>query len=266
MANMSFTTIQGIIPGEPLAVITKDAIAVWKRDTERHKKEKQDKKDREEHERELLLEKQREAEAETERERQSGSLCDQMAANPTDPRKPTDVSGAPYDQLKTQVKAALEACMVAVRIYPDEQRYRYQYARALQVDEPEKALALHRDLVRDNYPASDDNLGWLLIETHKDFQQAIYYFKEGTQRGDADSMVSLAEMIDEQHLIANNPEAARYALFSRAAKLGHPGAQRFLEQERVKFQQLQQQREFQQQQQQLMLRMFGTMFNGIVHH
>jgi hypothetical protein len=74
-------------------------------------------------------------------------------------------------------------------------------------------------------------------------------------------MVSLAGLIEKHYVFENNPEAARFALLTRAAQLGHSGAQLFLERERFKFQQLQQQREFQQQQQQLMLQMFGRVLS-----
>jgi hypothetical protein len=64
----------------------------------------------------------------------------------------------------------------------------------------------------------------------------------------------------------SNPEAARYTLLSRAAKLGHAGAQRYLDDERMKYQQLQLQQQTQQQQEQMMLQIFGTIMQGIAHH
>jgi hypothetical protein len=203
-------------------------------------------------------------------ERQATLLCDQLAANPTDPSKPANVSGVGYDDLKTQARAAVEACMLAIRFYPQEQRYRYQFARALQVEEPEKALELRMDLVRNNYPASYDNVGSLLIRTRKDFRQAIIYFKGGAQRGDPDSMVSLADLIDRNYYVPEtDPIATRFALLSMAAELGHLGAQFAVQQERVKFQQLQQQREFQQQQNhdaEAIGEMLGDIIGGMVRH
>jgi hypothetical protein len=63
----------------------------------------------------------------------------------------------------------------------------------------------------------------------------------------------------------DNPSEAKYALLTRAAELGHPGAKLAIERAREKFQELQQQREFQQQQQQLMLQLFGHFMQGISH-
>jgi len=78
-------------------------------------------------------------------------------------------------------------------------------------------------------------------------------------------MVSLASLIDQHYVFKNNPAEAKYALLTRAAELGHPGAKLAIERAREKFQELQQQREFQQQQQQLMLQLFGHFMQGIAH-
>jgi hypothetical protein len=235
--------------GEQLAVVTKEVSAAWKRAVEAAEKKELEKRVREERDHQTALEqerkraeqeerfrqaaleqerrKQEELAAEQKRDQEAALLCDQLAANPTDPRKPADVSGVRYDDLKTQAKAAVDACMRATRIYPDDQhqRYRYQYARALQGDEPEKALALHKELARNNYPASFDNAGWLLIRTRNDYQQAIQYFKDGVRRGDPDSAVSLAYMIERQYYVPeSDPTATRFALLSWAAQraiLGH---------------------------------------------
>ena len=46
-----------------------------------------------------------------------------------------------------------------MRVNPEEIRYRYQYARALEIDDPKKALK-----IPDGYVASYDNAGSILIE------------------------------------------------------------------------------------------------------
>jgi len=189
--------------------------------------------------------------------------CDQMAANPSDVRKPGDVAGVPYNDLKTNAEAAADTCALAMKVNPEELRYRYQYARALEIDDPKKALKIHEQLIHDGYLASYDNAGSILIGTYKNIPEAIKYFNEGVRRGDPDSMVSLASLIDQHYVFKNNPAEAKYALLTRAAELGHPGAKLAIEREREKFQELQQQREFQQQQQQLMLQLFGHFMQGI---
>lgn len=97
-----------------------------------------------------------------------------------------------------------------MKMYPAEQRFRYQYARALQVDKPQKAIKLHRQLVREGYLTSYDNAGWILINTYRNIREAVQLFKEGARRGDPDSMFSLADMNDRQYFAPEtDPTATR---------------------------------------------------------
>ncbi len=271
--------------GEQLVVISREVISEWKGwiglrqkhiERERLEREAALKRDlqaatelaaKRERERQLAWEREKreaaDAAALREREHQSGLLCDQLAANPTDRGKPSNVAGVSYDVLKNQVSAALESCSLAVKVYPQELRYHYEYARALQVNNPEKAIEFHKVLATANYVASFDNIGSILIRTYKNIPQAIRYIREGVRHGDPDSMVSLANLIEKNYVQEANPTAARFALLSRAAQLGHYGAQVAVEQEQIKFQQLQQQREFEQQQQQMMLQLFGTVLQMV---
>ena len=59
-----------------------------------------------------------------------------------------------------------------------------------------------------------------------------------------------------------NPAAAKFALLSRAAQLGHQGAQRAMERQKIELQQQQQGRASQEQQEQMMMQMFGTILRG----
>ncbi len=219
-----------------------------------------------EHERQIAEEqkRQREEEEDLAAAQKQAQLCDQLAVNPTDQRKPANVPGVLYSVLESKAKDAVDACMLAMKTYPEEQRYRYQYARALEVDDPVQALGLHKELVLNNYPATFDNVGALLIKTSQDYTQAIKYFNEGALRGDPDCMVSLADMIDRQYVYPTDP-AAKCKLLSWAAQHGHSGAQRAVDRERVKCQQLQQQREFPQQLPQLMFQIFGSVLQRLPH-
>jgi hypothetical protein len=60
-----------------------------------------------------------------------------------------------------------------------------------------------------------------------------------------------------------NPEAARFALLSRAAQLGHQGAQRAVEEQKLVIQQKQQEQDFQLEQQKMMLDLFGNILGGM---
>jgi hypothetical protein len=143
-----------------------------------------------------------------------------------------------------------------MRVNPEAIRYRYQYARALEIDDPKKALKIHEHLIHDGYLPSYDNAGSILIGTYKKMPEAIKYFNEGVRRGDPDSMVSLASLIDQQLCVQKQPSRGQV----RASYKGSRARS-----SREKFQELQQQREFQQQQQQLILQLFAHFMQGIAH-
>ena len=197
--DYEFYDNQGFHPrtGEPLLVITHDIIAKWKQENDaasQRKRDEQLKRDCEAQERSRKDEqKSRETLVEQEGVRQATYRCDQLAANPSDKRKAA--AGVPYDQLKMQSREAIEACSIAVSQYPSELRFQYQLGRALEFEDRPQALSIHTKLVSLGYPAAFDNLGSLILSDQRDFRRAERIFREGVRRGDADSMVSLANMI-----------------------------------------------------------------------
>jgi hypothetical protein len=191
---------------------------------------------------------------------QAGNDCDRLAANPTDSRKVTE--GVPFETLRLQADEAINACTQAVALFPSELRYQYQLGRATQFRDRKKAFEIEAALVKQQYPAAYDNLGWMYINDKRDFASAVQHFKIGAQLGDGDSMVSLAEMIDRKQFNPPNPYDMKLALWRQAAGLGHAGAARALELETVKAQQLATQQLNQQQAQQLMLQMIGGIIAG----
>lgn len=252
---------QGFHPrtGEPLTVITRDAIAAWRRESElrlqreRDEKARLEKLQRETQEREEAA---RRAQEETARRvAQAGDLCDHAAANPNDRRKPQSVPGVRYGELAAQAASAAEACKTATEHYPDELRYQYQYARSLGFTDADAAIRIFRKLTRQQYAAAYDNLANLL-RNKGDMAEAIAVLKRGADADDPDSLVTLAEWVERGIAPTDNPQAAKFSLLARAARLGHRGAQLAAEQERIKMQQTQQQ-------QQIMIDMFGTLLQGI---
>jgi hypothetical protein len=95
------------------------------------------------------------------------SLCDDLAGNPHDLRG--SGKGVSYQELSTstQFEMAIEACQAALAQHPKELRLQYQLARALEFKDPATAMNMQRDLIRQNYPAAFDNLGWLIIRRQK---------------------------------------------------------------------------------------------------
>ena len=57
----------------------------------------------------------------------------------------------------------------------------------------------------------------------KDNDKALQLFLRGRNLNDADSMVSLADMIDKGTYTPDNPVMVKLGLLKRAANLGHAG-------------------------------------------
>ena len=169
-----------------------------------------------------------------EKEAQAAKDCNQLAGNPNDPRRAAE--GVPFDALKAHVDEAVQACERAVAQNPNEPRFQYQLARALAANDRnrKRAVPILQKLVAMRYPAAFDNLGWLEITERKNFAEAVKLFRKGTELGDPDAMVSLAQMIDSRRATPANPSESKLALYARAAQLGHPGAAQALREEQEK--------------------------------
>jgi hypothetical protein len=258
--------------GDPFKIITRDAIADWRQRSEAAAAKK--KAELEDQQRQIqeqarvdalkareaaeLIQQQKDAAAATlQKQQQSANDCDRLAANPTDIRKTGD--GVPFDLLKSQADQAFAACASAVQMFPLEQRYQYQLGRAAQFKDKKQAFEIFSRLVQVNYPAAFDNLGGMYLYDRKDVATAIRLFKRGSELDDADSMVSLVDLIDRGLVPAADPEQTKLALLNRAAQLGHAGAQRGYE---LALQKANQDRANQATQQQ-MIQIFGAFVQGM---
>ena len=130
--------------GEPLLLFTKDAVAQVMKDTETRQKQleaerlQREKESRERTERAKAEKRKQAAQEESDkqkrdeqrvRETQAGSRCDELAGNPTDPKK--SGNGVSSDVLKVQARDAIASCEIAVQQSPNELRFQYQLARAI---------------------------------------------------------------------------------------------------------------------------------------
>jgi len=288
--NFEFFDMKGFHPrtGEALKPVDSSTRGKWLRQkAEKEAREAQEsaREEREQRERVAREERERQAAAEQEeyerrvaaaREAQekqaaleleqkkarAGVMCDDLAGNPSDTRKSSSSAGSRYEELRKHSVEALDACRAAMEAAPSELRFKYQFARALEINDPDKAMPLYRDLTRQNYPAAYDNLGNIYIRK-RDMRTAISILKSGVKANDPDSMVTMADLVERGYVPAQNPVAAKYALLERAAQLGHSGAQLAVEQMKAELQQQQQQRAFQQQEQQMMFDLFGTIVRGV---
>ena len=249
--------------GEKLMLISPDVIDEWKREAASRAKRAADAV---EAERLRQVEEARRATEDAQRaaeEQRAGDLCDQDAANPTDPRRPSAVAGVEYQDLKLNAQAAADVCAIAVQKYPDEPRYKYNLARALEFLNPEKALNLYAALARQKYVAAFDNYAGVIWREDKDLPTAIQQWQIGVRLGDPSAMVSLAYLIKKNLYHVTDPAGTRLALLTKASQLGHKGAQEMLEREQEQMDRQTEQRQTEQQQQQQMLNLFGTILGGI---
>jgi hypothetical protein len=164
---------------------------------------------------------------------QQAQHCDELAANPNDQNRRRDAAGVSYagvsyEQLRTQTTQAIKACEVAVQQFPKDLTLQYQLARPVELVDPARGQAMQDKLVKLGYPAAFDNAGSLLLNDPKCRQhcinEAVKLFRKGAALGDPDSMMSLADQIDQNHATGD-----KISLYQRAAKLGHPRAKMALE-------------------------------------
>lgn len=232
--------------GEPLKLINRDVIAEWnaalqaaeakkKADAEqatRDARERAAAAEREARERSAAEQRAREAELEAAKEKQlAGAECDRLAANPTDAKRAAD--GVPFDQLKGIADQAIEACTRATQVYPDEKRYLYQLGRATYFRDKKRASEIFTTLVSARYAAAFDNLGSYLLYDKRDMTAAIPIFKQGIALGDADSMVTLADLMDKGY-VPQTPSLNKWTLLNSAAQLNHSGAQKAVAKEKTR--------------------------------
>ena len=180
----------------------------------------------EERERQKWLAEQ-EREQEKQRRQQFVRMCDELAANPNDQNRRRTSRGVSYNELKTHITDAIQACEVAAQ-QPNDLTSQYQLARAVELVNPPRGQSMQDKLVKKGYPAAFDNLGSLLLHDTGCRQncnnKAVKLFKEGADLGDPNSMMSLADQINNGHATGD-----MIALYRRAAMLGHPRAIRALE-------------------------------------
>jgi hypothetical protein len=163
--------------------------------------------------------------------KQPETLCDELAANPSDQAKSPSVGGVSFTILGAQSADAISNCASAVSKYPKLLRYQYQWARALAAtNDPgnrQRAFEINKRLVDLGYAAAFDNLGWLYLTLYSpddSFPIAIDLFRKGVKLGDSDAMLSLAEMVTRGRAMPVNASETAIALITRAAQLGNPAA------------------------------------------
>jgi TPR repeat protein/uncharacterized membrane protein YjgN (DUF898 family) len=117
--------------------------------------------------------------------------CDRLAADPVD--KGAVSKGVPWDKLDGE--RALKACKEAVKRFPDNPRYQYQYGRALlKVHKGEDGVKWYRKAAEQGNAHSQSSMGNMYYAGYgveKDYAEAIRWYRKAAEQGDADGQVNL---------------------------------------------------------------------------
>lgn len=166
------------------------------------------------------------------------TLCDQLAANPTDVQR-SGVPGVRFPDLKKRPFEAISACRQELDESPDEPRFKYQLARALYAANPKdpNSERLFGELVGQKYLAAFDNLGQI-YRNRGNLATAVDLYRSGAAQGDPDSMIAVADLIREGKIQAKMPNEDNY-LYDLAASFGHEYAKKDREKRRLQGQMVQ---------------------------
>src|SRR5262245_20490162 len=110
--------------------------------------------------------------------------CDRLAAQPLDPHRV--VPGVAWDDL--DASKAISACQEAVRTFPNEMRFAYQLARAVdRAGDPNRAFTMYRFLADQGYSAAQLAVGLMydggVGGVAADAGTAAGWFRQAAERG-----------------------------------------------------------------------------------
>ena len=148
------------------------------------------------------------------------TLCDQIAASPTDPERVTE--GSVFGDFDGP--AGVSACRAALAKYPNTPRFEFQLARSLQKTKAfDEAASLYRSLVKRGYFAALVNYGWLLSNGEgvaRDEKAGVRLYLLAAQQGDKFGMFNVAMAYDSGQGLPFDPSQAAAWIYA-ALRLGH---------------------------------------------
>lgn len=194
-------------------------------------------------------------------EHQAIALCDTLAANPSDPTRPTGVRGVEFYAIEP--RSAVPPCEAAVKAMSQDGRIIYQlarayhaaknyaeareqYLRAISLGHMRSAFALGQLYYAGNGVVRNYNLAFQLYEraaragivdaiyelgylyyegkgTDQNYELAFRVFTVAATAGDADAMGMIGVMYDEGRGVPPDIQAAR-SWYAKAAALGNETA------------------------------------------
>ncbi len=147
--------------------------------------------------------------------------CDRQAAYRDDSDKVAGVATVEFD--KIDATRAVAACEEAIRNFPRERRFFFQYGRALMSAERyDEARKAYKTAIDAGSTAAAINLGNIYSDgwgVAKDEAEAVRIYRDSADRGNAPAMVSLGVMYSEGRGVAKD-EAEAVRLYRKAADAG----------------------------------------------
>jgi TPR repeat protein len=124
------------------------------------------------------------------------TACDNAAANPTDPKRPSAAAGIAFDKIDT--KNAIAACRVAVKTNPNVPRLEYELGRALDADKQyDEAMSYYHKAADAGYAAAMVSIGLTYEEgigVTKDLSLAKEWYQKAIDAGDAHAKGNLSNV------------------------------------------------------------------------
>jgi tetratricopeptide (TPR) repeat protein len=147
--------------------------------------------------------------------------CDCLAASPHDADRVAGVDGVVSEKIDT-VRAVM-ACAEAVREFPHERRFVYQYGRALHAaGQYDEAREQYGAAASAGSAAAVNGLGWMFANgfgVAKDEAEAVRFYREAAEAGNAAAMLNLGLMHENGRGVTKDLAKAR-EYYRRAADCG----------------------------------------------
>jgi len=156
--------------------------------------------------------------------------CDEFAADPNDPIiKKIDIGGIIFETIEAD--KAVSNCQSAVTAYPNESRFQYELARALEKKRDiVKAAKLYLKVAKNGYKGSFWSAGRVYYfgwGVPIDYKKALQYWQKASKIGNNQAMLDIAMLyIDGKGVEVNEKIAHKW--FLKAAKSENEKAMFFL--------------------------------------
>ncbi len=154
------------------------------------------------------------------------SRCDVLAADPADKSKPPSVEGILFYKIDTE--KALEACIKAVKDFPNEPRYGYQLGRAYeQSGNNKKAFEIYLETAKKGNIKAENKVGYWYFwgkGVTKNREKAFEWYMKAAKQGEVNSI----ERIGTSYYYGNGVTKDHIKAFEwylKAAKKGDAGSQ-----------------------------------------